>query len=81
MDIYRRKQWCFEQYFPMFYLSDMDDLDMTCGDFVHALKMLICSEKHPVSRANHGHTKRMVTDRRPTMWDFISSTIFSNFYI
>ena len=39
---------------------------MTCGDFVHALKML-CSEKHPVSRANHGHTKKMVTDRRPTI--------------
>ena len=51
----------------MFYLSDMDDLDMTCSDFVHALKMLICSEKHPVSRANHGHTKIMVTDRRPTI--------------
>ena len=33
----------------MFYLSDMDDLDMTCGDFVHALKMLICSEIHTVS--------------------------------
>ena len=51
----------------MFYFSDMDDLDMTCGDFVHALKMLTCSEKHPVSRANHGHTKIMVTDRRPTI--------------
>ena len=62
----------------MFYLSDMDDLDMTCGDFVHALKML-CSEKHPVSRANHGHTQKMVTDRRPTLRDFISSTIFCKF--
>ena len=27
----------------------MDDLAMTCSDFVNALKMLICSEKHPVS--------------------------------
>ena len=63
----------------MFYLSDMDDLDMTFGDFVHALKMLICSEKHPVSRANHGHTQKMVTGRRPTILDFISSTIFCKF--
>ena len=29
----------------------MDDLAMTCSDFVNALKMLLCSEKHPVSRA------------------------------
>ena len=51
----------------MFYLSDMDDLDMTCCDFVHALKILICSEKHPVSRANIGHTKKVLTDRKPTI--------------
>ena len=63
----------------MFYLSDMDDLDMTCGDFVHALKMLICSEKHPVSRANHSHTQKMITGRRPTMEAFVSSTIFYKF--
>ena len=63
----------------MFYLSDIDALDMTCGDFVHALKMLICSEKHPVSRANHGHTKEVVTDRWPTIGDFISSTTFCKF--
>ena len=31
----------------------MDDLAMTCSDFVNALKMLICSEKYPVSRANY----------------------------
>ena len=47
----------------MFYLSDMDDLDMTCGNFVNDLKMLTCSEKHPVSRDNHGHPKKVVTDR------------------
>ena len=47
----------------MFYLSNMDDLDMTCGDFVDALKILICSEKHTVFRANHVHTKKVVTDR------------------
>ena len=63
----------------MFYLSDMDDLDMTCGDFVDALKMLVCSEKHPVSRANHGHTKKVVTDRRPTIGNFICSTIVCKF--
>ena len=37
----------------------MDDLAMTCSDFVNALKMLICSEKHPVSRANYGYTKKV----------------------
>ena len=63
----------------MFYLSDMDDLDMTCGDFVHALKMLICSEKHPVSRANHGHTKKVVTDRGPTI-ETLSAAQFSANY-
>ena len=31
----------------------MDDLAMTCSDFVNAVKMLICSEKYPVSRANY----------------------------
>ena len=36
---------------------------MTCGDFVNALKMLICSEKHPVSRANCGYAQKMVIDR------------------
>ena len=51
----------------MSYLSDMDDLDMTCSDFVNVLKMLICSEKHPVSRDNHCHTKKVVTDRGPTI--------------
>ena len=29
----------------MSYLSDMDDIDMTCSDFVNPLKMLIGSEK------------------------------------
>ena len=47
----------------MSYLCDMDDLDMTCSDFVNALKMLKCSEKHPVSRANHGYTKKVAIDR------------------
>ena len=44
----------------------MDDLAMTCSDFVNALKMLICSEKHPVSRANYGYTKKVVIDRWAT---------------
>ena len=34
----------------------MDDLAMTCSDFVNALK--ISSEKYPVSRANYGYTKK-----------------------
>ena len=38
---------------------------MTCSDFVNPLKMLICSKKHPVSRANHGYTKKVVKDRWP----------------
>ena len=41
----------------------MDDLAMTCSDFVDAPKMLIFSEKHPVSRANCGYTKKVVIDR------------------
>ena len=60
----------------MFYLSNMDDLDMTCGDFVHALKMLMCSEKHPVSRANHGHTKKVEPDRGQTI-ETLSAAQFS----
>ena len=42
----------------MSYLYDMDDLDMTFSDFVNALKMLICFEKHPVSGDNHGYIKK-----------------------
>ena len=56
----------FEQYFPMSYPSDMDDLAMTCSYFVNALKMLISSEKHPVSRADYGYTKKVVIDRWAT---------------
>ena len=40
----RREKLSFKQYFPLSYPSDMDDLAMTCSDFVNALKMLICSE-------------------------------------
>ena len=57
----------------------MDDLAMTCSDFVHPLKMLICSEKHPVSRANYGYTKNVVIDRWATIREFISTTIFCKF--
>ena len=45
----------------------MDDLAMTCSDFVNALKMLICSEKHLVSRVNYGYTKKGVIDRWATI--------------
>ena len=57
----------------------MDDLAMTCSDFVKALKILICSEKHPVSRANYGYTKKVVIDRWSTIAHFISRTIICKF--
>ena len=63
----------------MFYLSDVEDLDMTCCDSVHALKMLMCSEKHPVSRANHGHTQKIVTDKRPTIETLSAAQFSANF--
>ena len=40
---------------------------MTCSDFVNPLKMLICSEKHPVSGDIHDSTKKVVIDRWPTI--------------
>ena len=45
----------------------MDDLAMTCSDFVNALKMLKCSEKHPVSRANYGYIEKVVINRWGTI--------------
>ena len=57
----------------------MDDLAMTCSDFVNALKMLICSEKHPVSSANYGYIEKVVINRWGTIRDFISRTIFCKF--
>ena len=45
----------------------MDDLAMPCSDSMNALKTLICSEKHPVSRANYGHAKKVVIDRWATI--------------
>ena len=65
----------------MTYLSDMDDIDMTCSDFVNPLKMLICSEKHPVSGANHCYTKKVVIDRWPTIETLLATPIFANFDI
>ena len=40
---------------------------MTCSDFVNALKMLICSAKRPVSRANYGYIEKVVIDRWATI--------------
>ena len=45
----------------------MDDLALTCSDFVNALKILICSEIHFVSRDNYGYTKKVVIDRWATI--------------
>ena len=52
---------------------------MTCSDFVNAVKMLMCSEKHPVSRANYCYTKKVVIYRWATIGNFISRTIFCKF--
>ena len=65
----------------MCYLSVMDDIDMTCSDFVNPLKMLICSEKHPVSGANHGYTKNVVIDRLPTIETLSAAQFSANFDI
>ena len=59
----------------------MDDLAMTCSDFVNALKMLICSEKHPVSRANYGYTKKVVIDRWTTIETLSAEQFSANFDI
>ena len=59
----------------------MDDLAMTCSDFVNALKMLICSEKHPVSRANYGYTKKVVIDRWATIKTLSAEQFSANFDI
>ena len=59
----------------------MDDLAMTCCDFVNALKMLICSEKHPVSRVNHGYTKNVVIDRWATIETLSAEQFSANFDI
>ena len=65
----------------MYYLSNMDDIDMTCSDFVNPLKVLICSEKHPVSGANHGYTKKVVTDRWLTIETLLAAQFSTNFDI
>ena len=49
-----KKKVYFEQYFPTSYSSDMEDLAMTCIDFMNALKMLICSEKHQQQKIKLG---------------------------
>ena len=59
----------------------MDDLAMTCSDFVNALKMLTCSERHPVSRANYGYTKKGVIDRWATIETLSAEQFSTNFYI
>ena len=65
----------------MSYLSDMDDLNMTCSDFVNPLKMLRYSEKHPVSGANHCSTRRVVIDRWPTIETLSAAQFSTNFDI
>ena len=59
----------------------MDDLTMTCSDFVNDLKMLICSERHPVSRANYGYIKKVVIDRWATKETLSAEQFSANFDI
>ena len=54
---------------------------MTCSDFVNALKILICSEKHPVSRANYGYTKNVVIDRWATIETLLAKQFSAKFDI
>ena len=54
---------------------------MTCNDFVNALKMLICSENHPPSKANHGYTKKVVINRCATIGTLSAEQFSANFYI
>ena len=54
---------------------------MMCSHFVNALKMLICSEKHPVSRANYGYTKKVVIDRWTTIETLSAEQFFAKFDI
>ena len=54
---------------------------MTCSVFVNPLKILICSEKHPVSGANHGYTKKMVIDRWLTFETLSAAQFSTNFDI
>ena len=65
----------------MSYLSDIDDLDMMCSDFVNPLKMLICSEKHPVSGANHRYSKKVLIDIWPTIETLSAAQFSANFDI
>ena len=36
----------FQEYFPISYFFNMGGLALTCSDFVNALKVVICFEKH-----------------------------------
>ena len=65
----------------MSYLSDMDGIDMTCSDFLNPLRMLLCSEKHPVSGANHDYTKKLVIDRWPSIDTLSAVPVSANFDI
>ena len=58
----------------------MDDLAMTCSDVVNG-KLVICSEKHPVSRINSGYTKKVVIDRLATMETLSAEQFSANFDI
>ena len=48
---------------------------MTCSDFVNALKMLICFEKHPVSRANYCYTKQDAREAMRVVFSVLTKRI------
>ena len=52
---------------------------MTYGHFMNTQEMYKCSEKHPVSRANNGNTKKVVKARWLTKSNFVCKTIFYKF--
>ena len=54
---------------------------MTFSDFENALKMLICSEKYPVSRANYSYIKKVVIDRWATIETLSAEQLSANFDI
>ena len=69
---------CLEQYCPTSCFSDMNDLAMPSSYFVNVLKMLTCSEKHPVSRANYGYTKKVAIDRWLTIKTLLTKQFSAN---
>ena len=52
---------------------------MMYGHFMNAQEKKKCSEKHPVSIANNGTTKKVLIARWSTKQNFVCKTIFYRF--